>query len=245
MFSRLGTRDVHGGGTQIFSEQMRPGEDVVQLCGEENCGKTELLFNVIADAILPDQWNNIKLPGRNLSTIFISADYKFDILRLVCVMENKLKEALQKQNPKFKKSLPSILVQKSIVTSSLERCHVFKTSSGDELLSTIEWMPKFLQRNLDVSIIAIDNVAAYYWMERSKYGLAEYESRQKCLVNGLKKLKEGYRIVILYTVPSLMSSSKVNTIDIIATHLANTIIITTYEESLTTLGFGIFRLTVS
>ena len=89
---------------------------------------------------------------------------------------------------------------------------MFKTSSGDELLSTIEQITKFLQHNLlNVSIIAIDNVAGYYWVERSKHGLAKYESRQKCLIDGLKKLKEGHRIIILYTVPSLMSSSKVNT----------------------------------
>ena len=209
MFCRLGSRDLHGGGIQVFSEHMKPGEDVVQLCGEPNCGKTELLFNVIADTILPDRWNSIRLPGRNLSAIFISTDHKFDILRLVCVMENKLKEALQKQNIKFKKSLPSIVEQKSIVTSALERCHVFKTSCGDELLGTIEWLPKFLQHNLNVSIIAIDNVAAYYWMERSKYGQVEYECKQKCMVSGLKKLLLGHHLIILYTVPSLMTSSKV------------------------------------
>lgn len=179
------------------------------MCSEENCGKTELILNIIADTILPDQWNNIRLPGKNLSTIFISTDYKFDILRLVCILENKLKEALQKQNVKFKQRLPSIVEQKSIVTASLERCHVFKTSSEDELSSTVEWMPKFLQRVLNVSVIAIDNVAAYYWIERSKRGLVEYESRQRCLVNGLKKLVQ-HNIVLFYTVPSLMRSTKVH-----------------------------------
>ena len=76
-----------------------------------NCAvrRTAVKLNVIADTILSDRWNSIKLPERNLSTIFISTDYKFDILRLVCIMENRLKEALQKQNPKFKKSLPLIV----------------------------------------------------------------------------------------------------------------------------------------
>ena len=81
-------------------------------------------------------------------------------------------------------------------------------------MSKIEWIPKFLQHNLNVAIIAIDNVATYYWMKHSKHGLAEYESRQKCLVNGLRKLKED-------TVPSLMSYSTVNTIDITTTYYAN------------------------
>lgn len=195
---------------------IRPGEGVVQLCGAENCGKTELLFNVIADTILPDQWNSIRLPGRNLSAIFISTDHKFDILRLVCIMENKLKEALQKQDIKFKKRLPSITEQKSIVTSSLEQCHIFKTASGDELQSTIEWIPKFLQHILNVSVIAIDNVATYYWIERSKYGLVEYETRQKSLVYSLKKLTQNHSTVLVYTVPALMSSTKV--CNVIVTH---------------------------
>ena len=124
-------------------------------------------------------------------------------------MENKLKEALQKQNVKFIMRLPSIAEQKLIVTSSLERCHILKTSSGEELLSTVEWIPIFLQHVLNVSVVAIDNVAAYYWIERSKHGQVEYESRQKCLVNNLKKLVQTHNIVLFYTVPSLMSSSKV------------------------------------
>ena len=191
---------------------MRPGQDVVQLCGEENCCKTELLLNVIADTILPDQWNSIRLPGRNLSAIFISTDYKFDVLRLVCIMENKLKEALQKQNVILKMRPPSIAEQKTIVTSSLERCHILKTSSGDELLSTVEWIPTFLQHVLNVSVVAIDNVATYYWIECSKYGQVEYESRQKRLVNSLKKLVQTHNIILFYTVPSLVSSSKVSSL---------------------------------
>lgn len=194
----------------IFTRLVIPGQDVVQVCGEENCGKTELLLNIIADTILPDKWNNIRLPGRNLSAVFISTDYKFDILRLVCIMENKLKEALQKQNIKFKMRLPSIAEQKTIVTSSLERCHILKTSSVEELMSTVEWLPTFLQHALNVSVVAIDNVTAYYWIERSKHAQSvEYESRQQHLVNNLKKLVQTHNVVLFYTVPSLMSSSKV------------------------------------
>jgi len=203
---------MKGGATRILNELITPGQDVVQVCGKENCGKTELLLNIIADTILPDQWNSIKLPGRNLSAIFISTDYKFDLLRLVCIMDNKLSEALQKQNVKFKKCLPSIVEQKSIVISSLERCHVFKTSSEDKLLSTTEWIATFLQHRLNVSVIAIDNVAAYYWIERSKHGQVEYETKQKCLVNSLKALVQNNKIVLVYTVPLLMSSSNVCTI---------------------------------
>ena len=193
----------------IFTRLVRPGQDVVQVCGEENCGKTELLLTIIADTILPDKWNSIRLPGRNLSAIFISTDYKFDILRLVCIMENKLKEALQKQSVKFKMRLPSIAEQKTIVTSSLERCYILKTSSVEELMSTVEWIPTFLQHALSVSVVAIDNVATYYWIERSKHTQVEYESRQKHLVNSLKKLIQAHNVVLFYTVPSLMSSSKV------------------------------------
>ena len=188
---------------------MRPGQDVVQVSGEKNCGKTELLLNTIADTILPDQWKSVKLPGRNLSAIFISTNYKFDILRLVCIMENKLKEALQKQNVKLKMCLPSIIEQKSLVTSSLKQCYVFKTSSEDELLSTVDWIPIFLQRILNVSVVAIDNVAAYYWMERTKHGPAKYKARQKCLVSSLRKLVQTHHVMLIYTVPSLMNYNKV------------------------------------
>ena len=188
---------------------MRPGQDVVQVSGENNCGKTEVLLNTIADTILPDQWKSVKLPGRNLSAIFISTNYKFDVLRLVCIMENKLKEALQKQNVKLKICLPSITEQKSIVTSSLKQCYIFKTSSEDELLSTVEWIPVFLQNVLNVSVVAIDNVAAYYWMERTKHGQAKYVARQKCLVSSLRKLVQTHHVILIYTVPLLMNYNKV------------------------------------
>ena len=193
----------------LFNDHLKPGSDVIQLCGEENCGKTEVLLNVIADTILPDQWNDIRLPGRNLVTIFISTDHKFDLLRLVCIMENKLKNYVEKQKFKHFKRLPSIEEQKSLVISSLERCHVFSTSSYDELFSTINWLGTFLQQVMNVCVVAIDNIAAYYWIERSKQTLGEFESSQKMMVNSLRKLQHQHSIILYFTTPSLMGGNSV------------------------------------
>ena len=216
MFSRLGSCEIQGGGILLFNDHLKPGADVVQLCGEENCGKTEVLLNIIADTILPDQWNEIRLPGRNLAVIFISTDHKFDLLRLVCIMENKLRNCIEKQKFKNSKRLPSIEEQKSLVISSLERCHVFKTSSHDELFSTVNWLGTFLQQVMNVCVIAIDNIAAYYWIERSKQGPIEFESSQKSMVNSLRKLQHHHSVVLYFTTPSLMAGNSVRDFSVLA-----------------------------
>jgi hypothetical protein len=40
--------------------------------------------------ILPKEWNSLQLNGSNAGVIFIDTDYKFQILRLVNIMEKRI-----------------------------------------------------------------------------------------------------------------------------------------------------------
>ena len=78
-------------GLPLFSHlqsDLKPG-DVTELCGAERTGKSELLLSITAHCILPKSWKDKKLPGRGVEVIYICTDYKFDLLRLVSILEGK------------------------------------------------------------------------------------------------------------------------------------------------------------
>jgi DNA-repair protein XRCC2 len=70
-------------------------KDVYEFYGSEGTGKTELLLNLITSMILPKEWNSLQLNGSNAGVIFIDTDYKFQILRLVNLMEKRITKSCQ------------------------------------------------------------------------------------------------------------------------------------------------------
>lgn len=65
-------------------------KDVIELFGIEGIGKFEILLNFVVGIILFKMWKLVNLNGKDVSVIFIDNDYKFFILWLVIVMENRI-----------------------------------------------------------------------------------------------------------------------------------------------------------
>lgn len=65
-------------------------KDVIELFGIEGIGKFEILLNFVVGIILFKIWKLVNLNGKDVSVIFIDNDYKFFILWLVIVMENRI-----------------------------------------------------------------------------------------------------------------------------------------------------------
>lgn len=65
-------------------------KDVIELFGIEGIGKFEILLNFVVGIILLKIWKLVNLNGKDVSVIFIDNDYKFFILWLVIVMENRI-----------------------------------------------------------------------------------------------------------------------------------------------------------
>lgn len=68
---------------------MSPG-DLVELTGGEGSGKTEMLLNIVAQCVLPRTWQEREIGGREVEVVWVSTDYKFDVLRLMAILEGQL-----------------------------------------------------------------------------------------------------------------------------------------------------------
>ena len=58
--------------------------------GGEGCGKSEVLLNITAQCVLPRIWCGREVGGREVEVVWVCTDYKFDVLRLVAVLEGKV-----------------------------------------------------------------------------------------------------------------------------------------------------------
>ena len=58
--------------------------------GGEGCGKSELLLTITAQCVLPRTWCGREVGGREVEVVWVCTDYKFDVLRLVAVLEGKV-----------------------------------------------------------------------------------------------------------------------------------------------------------
>ena len=56
---------------------------ILELYGEEGCGKSQFLMHFFARCVLPMEWKGVRLGGHNIGVIFFDLDYQFNVLRFV------------------------------------------------------------------------------------------------------------------------------------------------------------------
>ena len=244
---------------------------VVELCGEEGSGKTEMLLNCVRRCITPKSWKGRLLNGRELAALWIDTDFAFSVLRLVALLEQSLESAplfpgssgvqgqqarpndasrgrtrhdelkagvdstispsscahcrqapythsfrdahrsneqmpgskdrlspsLDAGEPSAKRqfvglhcktacscsdspnvrngdtlepgeSPGSVLAEReSFVMSCLERLHVLRCESSQQLLTTLHGLPELLRKCGDIALIVLDSVGAFHWIDTS------------------------------------------------------------------------------
>lgn len=201
LFSRLGAKTKLGDlNLPIFSSiGLQPG-DVVEFCGAEGTAKSELLLNIAANCVLPKSWHGITLPGRNVNAVFISTDYKFDLRRLITIMEGITQSHGVQQTPQMN--------CKELIGSSLSRLHVVNCDSVDELVLTLYSLKTFLKNHPEVCALFIDNVGTFWWIDKTE---SSSDGVQQRWTIALVELIREFHLVVFATRPLLTRD--------IATHL--------------------------
>ena len=206
MFARLGRKkSLEGLDKYLFQGLSRPVQvkDVIELYGDSGSGKTQILFHLIANCILPLNWKGACLGGRGVGVIFVDTDYHFSLLRLVEILEERIKSCFLKQG------LPMISTAalQSFIKSCLTQLIVAKCDSTEELLRTMHSFDKILCNTTDICVMIIDSVSAFYWQDKSE-GSEIYEGRekhQKKLIGLLRRYIDQYYLVVIATLPAIYS----------------------------------------
>ncbi len=187
---------------------------MVELCGGEGTAKSELLLNVTAHCILPKAWSGTKLPGRNAEVVYISTDYKFDLLRLVAILEGRIEQAC---NPdRSLDGMPECTTEyKKLVKSCLSRAHILYCNSSAELTTTLQSLKSFVRNHPEVCMLILDNVASFYWIDRCESGIANMaaatEHGQRLWVGAFRELVQEYHLIAFAAKPHLFGRSRFHT----------------------------------
>ena len=135
-----------------------------------------------AEALIPRYYNERVLGGSELGVVFISTDYKFDLLRLVAILERKLILRLEggegglatlpnernivtlqdTQIPVTSRTPPVSLeepsIDKELIKTCLKKLYVFNCDSIHNLTMTVVFLKQFLVNSPHVELILVDHV---------------------------------------------------------------------------------------
>ena len=193
-------------------------KDVIELCGEEGSGKTELLLNIAAECVLPKSWGGREL-GKGLEIVWLCTDFKFDLLRLVAILEGQVHDTMKKvrgeastqysvpQRSASFQRWPEDENLKKLILSCLGRVHVIHCTSTNKLSTTLQYLRlSFLPKHPEVCGLVLDNVAEFCWPDRVEAGSVQGgKIRQKVWVDALEKLLEEHHLVVFAARPLLFS----------------------------------------
>lgn len=169
--------------SQLSPDGLKSG-DVIEFCGTEGTGKSEILLNIVIRCVLPKTFDGRNL-GKETDIVYISTDHKFDIQRLTGLLENQISQCVSLDDPQHKE----------LVLSSLARVHVVHCNTSSELTLSLQYLKSFLHHQSNVSGLVLDNVASYYWMDRDK--------SESHWITSLKQLIQDYHLSVFASKPLL------------------------------------------
>ena len=144
--------------------------------------------------------------GCEAEVVFISADRKLDLLRLVAILEGRLSHVVEPTREKEASTVQCGGELKRLLQSCLSRVHTLLCDTSEELLVTLHSLRQFLHTHPSVSVIVIDPVGAFFWSERSEFlGTSIPDSKW---VNVLSELAYDYHLVIFGSRTALFQPTK-------------------------------------
>ncbi|KAG7525167.1 DNA repair XRCC2 [Solea senegalensis] len=160
--------------------------EVVEVCGPERTGKTELLYHLLCRCVLPKSAG-----GLEVDVMFVDTDYSLDMFRLVSIIDSRLTRALS----------PSAGSDEEVLRSCLSRLLVVHCSSSSQLLLTLHFLENSFSSRPGLALLLIDSISAFYWLDRCEGGASfskQEEKLSKCS-ELLGRLLRDYRITVFAT----------------------------------------------
>ena len=165
---------------------------VYELCGPEGCGKTQLLLHLVVNAILPRHWRGVDIAGLCVGVVYVDLDYKFNMIRLTTILETRIQGALSVSGGDQDPSQVEELIKQC-----LSRLYVVRCSSSSQFLITLHSLETLLGNNPDISLLVIDSVSEFYWIDRSvSGGTSGRTNTNKLMAEALRKLLNTYNLVV-------------------------------------------------
>lgn len=162
--------------------------DIIEITGNSGIAKHLLILELLGRCLLPTQYNNITLPGKNCGAVIIDCNHHFDMFQLIKIMELILKHHIQSKT-----------VISKIVKASLENLIIMNCYDSHQFCMSFYNLEKLLTDNVNVSLVVIDSISSYYWEYRNKHGSISWKNYNKKLLSMIENLIRNTNIILAFT----------------------------------------------
>jgi len=146
----------------LFSTDIN-NKSIIEIIGASSTGKTVLLCQFIAKCILPAQYKGIKIDGCDACAILINTLGHVQMSKIAELMTSTVRNAYQAANVQL-----SAETVDYIINQSLENLTVISCCNNDQLQLILHTLEDEFFNNKRITLLAIDNILAYYWQARKK-----------------------------------------------------------------------------
>ena len=165
-----------------------------------------MIIHLIANCILSENWDKVKVGGHSAGVVVIETDNKFPILRLVSIMEKRVVNACELAGIEAKSE-----EVESFIGDCLKRLQVVRCLDGAHLFMSLQNLEKYISENLSVAAIFIDTISEFYFMDRGIWGNQKslQEANMRRVTVTLNQLVDTYKVT-LFASKSAVYKSKDN-----------------------------------
>lgn len=168
---------------------------VIEIQGSPASGKTHFLYYLIATCVLPAEHG-----GWEKAAVLCDTDATFDPLRLRQVLVERLRP----------RNSQAALLSDTVLRPVLQRIHVFRPSSPNQLAMTLAHLPNYHSSRLpndEIGILAIDSLSAFHWSDRftveqlraTSDGSTSVTSPLRNVLKAIRRFRDSHRPIILLT----------------------------------------------
>lgn len=187
------TSSLHGLDDTLFSEGPR-NTDVVEINGERSAGKTLLLSQLIAKCILPSCYN-----GCGASAILINTDHHFQVSKLIELMTDIVDAAYATSSTP--ENIDADTDKRAVVENSLHNLRIIDCYDSEQFSLALSTLDDILIGDMEIALLAIDSITAYYWQDRQSIGVTTIDSYIKKLSKQIKVRASTSKVATIYTTP--------------------------------------------
>lgn len=122
---------------------------VIEITGNPQIDKNDLLIDFIVKSILPSKYNK---EWKGSAAILINTEFQINLLKIIKVIETLIIKCNVTDSKKV------------IIENALKNLIIFNCYTLEELQVTFYYLEKIIQCNEHVNLVVIDNIAAHFWI---------------------------------------------------------------------------------